>query len=648
MMYPEGNWWTGVVENRHDPMKLGRCQVRIMGYHSPDLRKMPTEKLPWSVPMMPIVSGSQTGVGWSPTGPVEGTHVVGFFRDGEDGQEPVMMGTLPGIPKKGGDKKGGPFMDNRWRVSSSMYELSPENNAFAKNNKTGMPDIEGSVPRRPGAFVFAQKGQQVDALATVTVKQNTFKIWELDPTPYPSKRLIQMPTIPRTALGYDDLRGSHAFRQDEHESNKISDASNVEKSQVYFREAGRNVLGQFELARSSSQMGKSLPNSFQEPSQFYKARYPYNHVIETESGHLIERDDTPQAERLLWQHRTGTFTEFGPTGIRIERTHADRYETTSGNAFEGVVGFKAITGSGIHLNATGSEIVMKGTGSAEINFETTSGNMNMNIGGFLNQTAKGSMMNAQKFFGIEADQYALTGPNGSLRWSAVPDADNPKNTTGLFALESKQISFSGASDISGAASGNINWSPKGGFLVKGGYSKEFYTNEFIGNNRTPGTDWNGKEIESMMGNIVLKVNTGNPKLGAIEFIVKPAPIPDMVDMPTNLNGLTFLKLNPVATQSIMMQTPTFIDTTATIGTFHKTGLALIDYGALAMINAKLMLLDSKMTFIGGVGASPAVLGDQFATEYAAHLHLSPAGPTGPPTTAAKVMTLLSKKIIFGG
>ena len=119
-------------------------------------------------------------------------------------------------------------------------------------------------------------------------------------------------------------------------------------------------------------------------------------------------------------------------------------------------------------------------------------------------------------------------------------------------------------------------------------------------------------------------------------------------MPTNMNGLTFFKLNPVATQAIVMQTPTFIDTTATLSTFHKTGLAILDYGAMAMINAKLMLIDSKMAFIGGVGASPAVLGDQFATEYAAHIHLSPAGPTGPPTTAAKVMTLLSKKVIFGG
>ena len=94
MMYPEFTWWTGVVEDRQDPLRMGRCRVRIVGYHSPDMQKMPTTSLPWAVPMNPIQSASQTGVGMSPTGPVEGTHVVGFFRDGTEGQEPVILAFL--------------------------------------------------------------------------------------------------------------------------------------------------------------------------------------------------------------------------------------------------------------------------------------------------------------------------------------------------------------------------------------------------------------------------------------------------------------------------------------------------------------------------------------------------------------------------
>ena len=26
-------WWVGVIENRMDPLALGRCQVRIFGWH---------------------------------------------------------------------------------------------------------------------------------------------------------------------------------------------------------------------------------------------------------------------------------------------------------------------------------------------------------------------------------------------------------------------------------------------------------------------------------------------------------------------------------------------------------------------------------------------------------------------------------------
>ena len=91
-------WWQGVVEDRYDPLYLGRCRIRILGWHTEDKADMPTEALPWAYPVQPILSAAQTGVGISPTGPVEGTWVVGFYRDGMQGQEPVFFGTLGGIP----------------------------------------------------------------------------------------------------------------------------------------------------------------------------------------------------------------------------------------------------------------------------------------------------------------------------------------------------------------------------------------------------------------------------------------------------------------------------------------------------------------------------------------------------------------------
>lgn len=90
------HWFMGVVEDRQDPEALGRCRVRVVGYHTPDKEILPTEDLPWTIPLMPITSASISGTGQSPIGPVEGTWVMGFFLDGDECQLPVMMGTFPG------------------------------------------------------------------------------------------------------------------------------------------------------------------------------------------------------------------------------------------------------------------------------------------------------------------------------------------------------------------------------------------------------------------------------------------------------------------------------------------------------------------------------------------------------------------------
>ena len=91
-------WFVGVVEDRQDPKTLGRLKVRCLGHHTEDLNKLPTADLPWAHVMNPITSATVSGVGQSPLGVVEGTWVVGFFTDGPSAQQPVIMGTLPGVP----------------------------------------------------------------------------------------------------------------------------------------------------------------------------------------------------------------------------------------------------------------------------------------------------------------------------------------------------------------------------------------------------------------------------------------------------------------------------------------------------------------------------------------------------------------------
>ena len=90
--------YQGVVENRQDPLKLGRCQVRVIGLHSHDKNLIKTEDLPWATPLQPVTSAAMSGIGYAPVGPVEGTWVIVTFRD-DDEQYPIMLGTIGGIPQ---------------------------------------------------------------------------------------------------------------------------------------------------------------------------------------------------------------------------------------------------------------------------------------------------------------------------------------------------------------------------------------------------------------------------------------------------------------------------------------------------------------------------------------------------------------------
>ena len=93
------NLYTGCVENRKDPMKLGRCQVRVVGVHTHDKTILPTADLPWSTPVFPINNSSS----WS--APLVGDWILGFFMDGENAQFPVMLGVIPYIKDNPTDDK---------------------------------------------------------------------------------------------------------------------------------------------------------------------------------------------------------------------------------------------------------------------------------------------------------------------------------------------------------------------------------------------------------------------------------------------------------------------------------------------------------------------------------------------------------------
>lgn len=100
-------WWHGVVEDTADPLQLGRCRVRVYGFHVENKTELPTSALPWAYPMQPLTSAALSGIGQSPTGLLVGSHVFGFFRDGDEAQDPVMIGSFGGVPMKAADASVG-------------------------------------------------------------------------------------------------------------------------------------------------------------------------------------------------------------------------------------------------------------------------------------------------------------------------------------------------------------------------------------------------------------------------------------------------------------------------------------------------------------------------------------------------------------
>lgn len=91
-------WFTGVVECIDDPEKQGRVRVRVLGEHTQDKAEIPTDHLPWSLVMLPTTSASISGVGESPLGLMHGSWVIGFYLDGENKQQPVIIGSIGGHP----------------------------------------------------------------------------------------------------------------------------------------------------------------------------------------------------------------------------------------------------------------------------------------------------------------------------------------------------------------------------------------------------------------------------------------------------------------------------------------------------------------------------------------------------------------------
>lgn len=257
-------WFFGVVEDRNDPQRLGRVRVRVIDMHPSDKSKVATEDLPWAVPSIGTFDTN-----YKP--PLEGSWVLGFFVDGQDGQHPVIVGLIPGM-------------------TTSIVDPSKGFNAAH------------------------------------------------DLFPLPTD--LYQPDLPRLAR-----------------------AENIEETSV---------------------VDKYIDNEDGQPDPPYNAVYPYNKVHQTESGHIIELDDTPGAERINIEHRTGTYTEVAPNGSLINKIVGEMYTVVE---CDGKIHIKGTANVDVDGHCT---INVKG--NCELNVDGTldqniHGDYNLNVGGEININA---------------------------------------------------------------------------------------------------------------------------------------------------------------------------------------------------------------------------------------------------------------------
>lgn len=610
-------WWNGVVEDRFDPLFLGRCKVRILGFHTEDKRDMPTGLLPWAFPLMPITSGSQTGVGQSPTGPVEGTWVMGYFRDGEAGQEPVMMGTFHGIPENTYTKNVG-FNDPR--NDDVLYnQLAPN----AEGKSAPLAEVPKKVPVKVG---FRKLEAGVEA-SVVNLEVDAMD-GPSDPKAYmyPQNRYLDEPTTSRYARGFSDT--SSKIKPDPPSYTSSGDLK-IEKNEGILQYKKDNLFKTIDVA---DPVKNALPaNKINEPMSAFNPTYPYNHVYESESGHLIEIDDTPGAERLHWFHRSGTFTEIFPRGTKVDKVVGHNYKLIAGHDLEVVKGAKKSTifqGKQELISSGGSYNRING---GNYNLNVSKGSANLTTGTSFNVTSTGDVtINTRGKFSVTANEFEQVYQKANA--GTTISGSYLETVLGTRTIDADDIVLNSATGKITESCGSTRT------VTVGGNYEETINNTltfFLGNlNAKKTTAIAGKIVNETMG--LETFGTGG---GIDNFVGKSGLINKISQSPMLLGGGI----------DIVSNGPLGINISANMGLASFKAMLINEIEGKIMLKLKsegLVKIDAPMAMINGT-SDFAVLALKLMKWLATHTHLTSNGPSGPPVEGGALSDIMSKKVMLG-
>ncbi len=177
-------WWIGQVtdpdkgewgdsyerkqaEDGEDIYSL-RCRVRIVGYHGNDV-DLPDKDLPLAHVLLP--SNTSTTGGCGKTLQYQGGEVVvGFFFDGEDGQQPVIFGTLFKQPFIRDGLKNSEF-DSKKQIDFVPYTPPKVRQRAGKQRFFSESPWPGQMT--PGELIKSIAAKQKEASTNITIDNPT-------------------------------------------------------------------------------------------------------------------------------------------------------------------------------------------------------------------------------------------------------------------------------------------------------------------------------------------------------------------------------------------------------------------------------------------------------------------------------------------
>ena len=490
-------WWYGVVEDRKDPLFLGRVKVRCIGFHTDDKELIKTEDLPWAEVIQPITSAAISGIGQSPTGLVEGTHVFGFFRDGAEGQEPVVLGSSGGIPEDFSNPSRG-FYDPRdlnERKNAPYPPLAIDRSNTGKKAEIidhrqfletsgGVYDFIGPGPYRDSRLTFSRDDDKIQANIKEIVEVDTSdpetaegttsttkpkvlhqsQVFSRHPDEnrvYTGSKGIPILSLPSTTL----LSGMRIkFKKKNNQEDQVSTVNPVAEAQKYTHRI-TGVLEETQIQLHSNIIKASKARPWSVPSGYIRPEYPYNHVTYTESGHLFELDDSPGYERVRLLHRSQSFLEFTNDGSKVENVVGNSYKLCDSDIFTHIYGseFKNVKGVMNHIYNTNEE------GKSNLTFANDGLDMTFQKGGDFNIALNDGQMS------IKARNIVFEGAGTDGNQIVLKNIEIVNDTsTGKITQRSKEELHETGGTF-GVKSSNMELSSGGAFLMDGADSFQVTT-----------------------------------------------------------------------------------------------------------------------------------------------------------------------------